>query len=138
MITRNHLKMTRPNQRDQVKYFTKRKFMVIDISLANGKFLFKLYLLTDFQKLYRSYYDKLRSRCGQENIFLPSVQKQKFSPNIHYQTSGFTHLIVINAFIIHSLTHISLASFLWDKGKQNSSRCDAAKRGVPSGAILFA
>ena len=28
------------------------------------------------------------------------------------------------------LTHISLASFLWDIGKQ--------KRGVPSGAILFA
>ena len=36
------------------------------------------------------------------------------------------------------LTHISLASFLWDIGKQNSPRCDAAKRGVPSGAILFA
>ena len=37
-----------------------------------------------------------------------------------------------------TLTHISLASFLWDIGKQNSLRCDAAKRGVPSGAILFA
>ena len=36
------------------------------------------------------------------------------------------------------LTHISLVSFLWDIGKQNSPRCDAAKRGVPSGAILFA
>ena len=36
------------------------------------------------------------------------------------------------------LTHISLASFLWDIGKQNYSRCDAPKRGVPSGAILFA
>ena len=35
-------------------------------------------------------------------------------------------------------TNISLASFLWDIGKQNSPRCDAAKRGVPSGAILFA
>ena len=33
---------------------------------------------------------------------------------------------------------ISLASFLWDTGKQNNPRCDAAKRGVPSGAILFA
>ena len=36
------------------------------------------------------------------------------------------------------LTHLSLASLLWDIGKQNSPRCDAAKRGVPSGAILFA
>ena len=36
------------------------------------------------------------------------------------------------------LTHFSLASLLWDIGKQNSPRCDAAERGVPSGAILFA
>ena len=36
------------------------------------------------------------------------------------------------------LTHISLASFLWDIGKHNNPRCDAAKRGIPSGAILFA
>ena len=28
-----------------------------------------------------------------------------------------------------SLTHISLASFFWDIGKQYSSRCDAAERG---------
>ena len=35
------------------------------------------------------------------------------------------------------LTHLSLASLLWDIGKQNSPRCDAAERGVPSGAILF-
>ena len=27
---------------------------------------------------------------------------------------------------------------LWDIYKQNKPRCDAAKRGVPSGAILFA
>ena len=39
---------------------------------------------------------------------------------------------------VQILTHISLASFLWDIGKQNSPRCDAEKRGVPSGAILFA
>ena len=37
-----------------------------------------------------------------------------------------------------SLTHLSLASFLWDIGKQNSPRCDAAERGVPSGPFLFA
>ena len=27
--------------------------------------------------------------------------------------------------------------FLWDIDKQSNPRCDAAKRGVPSGAILF-
>ena len=36
------------------------------------------------------------------------------------------------------LTPISLASFLWDIGKQNSPRCDAAERGAPSESILFA
>ena len=36
------------------------------------------------------------------------------------------------------LTHLSLASFLWDIGKQYSHRCDAAERGVPSVAIMFA
>ena len=36
------------------------------------------------------------------------------------------------------LTHISMVSLLWDIGKQNSPRCDAAECGVPSGAILFA
>ena len=30
------------------------------------------------------------------------------------------------------------AALLLDIGKQNGSRCDAAKRGVPSGSILFA
>ena len=37
-----------------------------------------------------------------------------------------------------TLTRISLTSFLLEIGKQHSPRCDAAKRGVPSGAILFA
>ena len=40
--------------------------------------------------------------------------------------------------MMFSSTHLSLASFLWDIGKQHSPRCDAAERGVPSGAILFA
>ena len=35
-------------------------------------------------------------------------------------------------------THLNLVCLLWDIGKQNSPRCDAAERGVPSGAILFA
>ena len=34
-----------------------------------------------------------------------------------------------------TLTHLSLAPLLWDKGKQNRPRCDAAERGVPSGPI---
>ena len=38
-----------------------------------------------------------------------------------------------------ALTHISLASCLWDISKQyNSPRCDAAQHGVLSGAIVFA
>ena len=36
------------------------------------------------------------------------------------------------------LTHISLASFLWEIGKQCRSRSDAAERGVSSGSPLFA
>ena len=46
----------------------------------------------------------------------------------------------ITAYCIDVSTHIrvSLASFLWDIGKQNSPKCDATKRIIPSGAILFA
>ena len=44
----------------------------------------------------------------------------------------------IESHIFRSLTHFSLASLLWDMGKQHSPRCYAAERGVPSGAILFA
>ena len=40
--------------------------------------------------------------------------------------------------LMKSLTHLSLASLLWDIGKQNSPTCDATEFGVPSGAILFA
>ena len=39
---------------------------------------------------------------------------------------------------IETSTHLSLVSLLWDDGKQNSPRCDTAKCGVPSVAILFA
>ena len=42
------------------------------------------------------------------------------------------------ALLFAYLTHLSLASLLWDISKQNSPRCDAAEHGVPSGAILFA
>ena len=37
-----------------------------------------------------------------------------------------------------NITHLSLATLLWDVGKQNSPRWDAAFCGVTSGAILFA
>ena len=44
----------------------------------------------------------------------------------------------LTAHIVHVICYLSLASLLWDIGKQNSPRCNAAERGVPSGAILFA
>ena len=39
---------------------------------------------------------------------------------------------------IFNSTPISLASLLWEMGKQHTTRYDATERGVPSGAILFA
>ena len=39
---------------------------------------------------------------------------------------------------MHSQNDIEPGVFLWDIGKKNSSICDASKRGVLSGAILFA
>ena len=62
---------------------------------------------------------------------------------------NFNHLKFIKFFVcvferyvklmkIALSTHLSLASLLWDIGKQNSPRYDAAERGVASGAILFA
>ena len=48
------------------------------------------------------------------------------------------HVIQPAVYCTGVLPHISLASFLWDKGKRNSLRCDTAICGVPSWAILFA
>ena len=52
-----------------------------------------------------------------------------------YSESAFAYFAKVEC-----LTYINLASFLWDIHvcKQNSPRLNAAKRGVPSGAILFA
>ena len=50
----------------------------------------------------------------------------------------YIHLKCIKRLPSFKLTPISLASLLWDIGKQNSPRWDAAEGGVPSGAILFA
>ena len=54
------------------------------------------------------------------------------------RTSSETPYTCIRVTRLNCLTHLRLASLLWDIGKQNSPRCDAAERGVPSGAILFA
>ena len=63
-------------------------------------------------------------------------------PNLMIQNVFFTaHKIFIHLKQQkkkQTLTHLSLASLLWDIGKQNSPICDATERGVPSGAILFA
>ena len=49
------------------------------------------------------------------------------------------HLVCFcNVRKMHWLTYLTLASILWDIGKQYIPRCDAAECGVPSGAILFA
>ena len=42
---------------------------------------------------------------------------------------NFMLVAIQNGFAIYFLTNISLMAFLWDIGKQNSPRCDAAKRG---------
>ena len=54
--------------------------------------------------------------------------------NVQYpELYSMVHVLPLNV-----LTHLSLVVILWDIGKQHSPRCDAAERGVPSGAILFA
>ena len=53
------------------------------------------------------------------------------------ESSLFIYLLT-SFLVFNYLTHISLESFLRDRCKRNSPRWDAAKRGVPSGAILFA
>ena len=52
--------------------------------------------------------------------------------------SRFIKKSLITAWPGRRLTHLSLASLLWDICKQDSPRCDAAERGIPSGTILFA
>ena len=92
--------------------------------------------------------DQLRSYCADLRLC--------FS---HRQKSGFLTMRLIYIFRFYKIslmcfitskteneghfenrtsTHLSLASLLWDIGKQNSPRRDAAERGVPSGAIMFA
>ena len=62
--------------------------------------------------------------------------------NLCVMSLMFTQMIAYTEFVSRQwymvLTHLSLAFLLWDIGKQNSPRCDAAECGVPSEAILFA
>ena len=57
---------------------------------------------------------------------------------LFYREDFFFSFVSPSTICLFVLTHLSLASLLWDIGKQNSPRCDAAERGVPSGTILFA
>ena len=66
----------------------------------------------------------------EENKFSHAVTRMRFMSDYYISLISYYSVII--------LTHISLASLLWDIGKQNSPRCDAAERGVPSAAILFA
>ena len=70
---------------------------------------------------------ELETRC------LPSsaISADKF------QLSG-AFALQVSSPVCTVLNHLSLPSLLWVIGKQKSPRCDAAERGVPSGAILFA
>ena len=63
--------------------------------------------------------------------------KGKYTYRKHYVNVHLQYTAVCDvSYLI--FTHISLASFLCDMDKQNSPRCDAAERGRPSGALLFA
>ena len=68
-------------------------------------------------------------------LFLIAL-KNKFRQPLTCELTGInpSRLKNLNYCYYCNLTHLSLASLLWDIGKQNSPKCDAAKRGVPSGA----
>ena len=78
-----------------------------------------------------------------ENIFFAkNYQENTTVCLLQPKVLGRNYLCTNNRYIVFiifvTLTHLSLASLLWDIGKQYSPRCDAKERGVPSGAILFA
>ena len=54
-----------------------------------------------------------------------SVLKKKYFPFFQNIDCGYI------GFPLHTPTHLSPASFLWDIGKQHSPRCNAAEPGVP-------
>ena len=64
-----------------------------------------------------------------------NVQQSRITENVtlHQKTCNKTPEKHLCSHCINSL-----ASLLWNIGKQYSPRCDAAERGIPSGAIPFA
>ena len=50
------------------------------------------------------------------------------------ENKGAYQLIIINRH--YAGDYCAWHPFLWDMGKQHSPNCDAAKHGVPSGAIV--
>ena len=64
--------------------------------------------------------------------------QQKWKTHFLEKKKKKKHVHVALALRRQLLTHISLASFLWDIGKQCKTRSNAAKRGVWSGSPLFA
>ena len=91
------------------------------------------------------------NRCGAEKRGVPSHSKNTISDVRSVVKCSYAGLLSIKCLqndvrlasptlliLQFSLTLISLASFLSNMGKQNSNRCNAEKRGVPSLAILFA
>ena len=81
-----------------------------------------------------NYFHK-RSIPYKDTLFAFRVPVLTFISVLYIQNNRINRGVLI---ISNHLTHLSLASLLWDIGKQHSPRCDAAERGVPSGAILFA
>ena len=85
---------------------------------------------------------------GAQGIAIDPLMSKTGLPNLVYGNEtlysrsllGGADETVLNArgnFMFYTFwktNHISLASFLWDIGKQNRPRCDAAERGVPQNA----
>ena len=69
--------------------------------------------------------------------------REKCHNQLEHPRDRFPELSLCHCFpVFHSeclyLTHVSLASFLWDKSKRRRLRSDATRRGVWSRSPLFA
>ena len=67
---------------------------------------------------------KLAGYCIPQSISYNAVHQRDFSIPTRRAMCGH-------------LTHLSLASLLWDMGKQHSPRCDTAECGVPSESAKY-
>ena len=68
------------------------------------------------------------------NQIIVGLKDAKLNKLIWYVMKTIIVVLISNSW----MNSFNPGSLLWDIGKQNSARCDAAERGVPSGAILFA